>query len=759
MASGAWATTFLTHQLLHYLDVVAPEAVRAIDFDELLTGVEGFEPPDDPVAYLRDPHHWLPEPLLRRALAAAEQAAGQKEVAYEAALHYFSRGRSATPSLLELVALAFADVGGMVAHSHLWAGAYTTYLQLQALVPRPPASTAPPADDERQIWLLSRIDPGVPAILSAHHFLRGNYEGFTRLYGWVETVACEADFLQLSLEDIVAEFNDASVRWEGGTARVCDAAGAVIAEGRAIRLEEARIVLDPAAPTGGEGAAILPLQENTAALLRPARKGSATPAEEPGTASGVQAVEITRGGTLMSETGGEGGALHHRFREGDIYGAPYSCYRFCWRERPRTVETATAAVRQQFSFMILQALQQVQAVRRELLSETIGRQQLAAENLKLRRRLGQPAGHPTILGRSVAVRDVCRMVDLLAETDTTALIMGETGTGKELVAQAIHRQSARASGPFLAVNCGALTESLLESELFGHERGAFTGAIGRRRGAFELAHGGTLLLDEIGEIPPSMQVKLLRVLQEREFQRVGGERPIAVDVRVIAATNQLLERRVAEGRFRQDLYYRLKVVPVTVPPLRERRDDIPLLAEHFRLEYVDRLKRKVAAIGPDAMAALLDYHWPGNVRELRHAIERAVLLAGEQTVLTRALLPPEMQPAPSGSTGPIGLTGPAESVSIQREPTAEAVSASTVTILPDSWGGPDDWPRFASLLKQHGSLDELLTRIEWHIVTKAMAAHGGNKSRAAKALGRSYRWLRKLESRLQPPSGPHTPSA
>jgi transcriptional regulator with GAF, ATPase, and Fis domain len=739
MASGAWATTFLTHQLLHYLDAVAPEGVRAIDFDELLTGVEGFEPPDDPVAFLRDPHHWLPELLLRRALAAAEQAAGRKDVAYEAALHYFSRGRSANPSLLELVALAFADVGSMVAHSHLWAGAYTTYLKLQALVPRPPVS---PVDDERQIWLLSRIDPGVPAIISAHHFLRGNYEGFTRLYDWVETVACEADFLQLSIEEIAAEFDGASVRWDGGTAQVCDAAGAVIAEGRAIRLEESRIVLDPAAPTGGEAAAIAPFQENTSLLLRPPGLIASS------STSGEQAVEIIRGGILTAGRDGNGGAVHHRFHEGEVYGAPYSCYRFRWRERPRTVETETASVRQQFSFMILQALQQVQAVRHELLSETIGRQQLAAENLKLRRRLGQPVGHPTILGRSAAVRDVCRMVDLLAETDTTALIMGETGTGKELVAQAIHRQSARAAGPFLAVNCGALTESLLESELFGHEKGAFTGAIGRRRGAFELAHGGTLLLDEIGEIPPAMQVRLLRVLQERQFQRVGGERPITVDVRVIAATNQLLERRVAEGHFRQDLYYRLKVVPVTVPPLRERRDDIPLLAEHFRLEYVDRLKRKVAAIGPDAMAALLDYDWPGNVRELRHAIERAVLLAGEQTVLTPALLPPEMQSAPSGS---IGLGGSTGSASAQRETAAEAHADSPAALLLDDWGGADDWSRFASLLKQHGSLDELLTRIEWHIVTKAMAAHGGNKSRAAKALGRSYRWLRKLESRLEPP--------
>ena len=769
MASGAWATTFLTHQLLRYLDAVAPEAVRAIDFDGLVTGVEGFEPPDDPVAFLRDPHHWLPEPVLRCVLTAAERASRRKEVAYEAALHSFSRGQAATPSLLELVALAFADVGGMVAHSHLWAGAYTTYLSLQALVPRPAESSfSTSSDDERQIWLLSRIDPGVPLILSAHHFLRGNYEGFTRLYNWVESVACEADFLQLSLEEIAAEFAGAAIRWNGETVQVCDASGGAIAEARTIRLEEARIVLHPAAQPGAEAAAIAPLKENTAALLRPARRGTITSSVASGAASsGVLAVEIVKGGTLVD---GTLPALQHRFQEGEIYGAPYSCYRFRWRERPRPSDTATASVRQQFSYMILQTLQQVQAVRRELLSETIGRQRLATENLHLRRRLGHPSGHPTILGRSAAIRAVCQLIDLLAGSDTTALIMGETGTGKELVAQAIHRQSARASGPFLAVNCGALTESLLESELFGHERGAFTGAVGRRRGAFELAHGGTLLLDEIGEIPPSMQVKLLRVLQEREFQRVGGERPIAVDVRVIAATNQPLERRVAEGRFRQDLYYRLKVVPVTVPPLRERRDDIPLLAEHFRVEYVNRLKRRVAAVGPDAMAAMLDYNWPGNVRELRHAIERAVLLAGDQTLLTRSLLPPEIQSAGSLYAGARaeGLHFPKSSVFGAAMPpppepqmgVPSAPETHPVAVEPASiYAGVGDWTRCAELLKRHGSLDELMAMIEWQIVTTAMAAHGGNKSRAAKALGRSYRWLRKLESRLQSPSDRRTPSA
>jgi len=374
-----------------------------------------------------------------------------------------------------------------------------------------------------------------------------------------------------------------------------------------------------------------------------------------------------------------------------------------------------------------------------------------------------------VIGHSLAMVQLFDVIRRVSGSRAILLLRGESGTGKELLARTIHALSPRRSRAFVAVHCAALPETLLESELFGHERGAFTGAISRRRGAFELAHGGTLLLDEIGEIPPSMQVKLLRVLQEREFQRVGGERPIAVDVRVIAATNQLLERRVDEGRFRQDLYYRLKVVPVTVPPLRERRDDIPLLAEHFRLEYVDRLKRKVAAIGPDAMATLLDYHWPGNVRELRHAIERAVLLAGEQTVLTRALLPSEMQTAGQSyagaraeevkkshhdqfpersASGQAMPPHPEPQMVVPSAPETPASAAKSASI----YAGMGDWTHCAELLKRHGSLDELMAMIEWQIVTTAMAAHGGNKSRAAKALGRSYRWLRKLESRLEPPS-------
>ena len=713
MTSPAWATTFLTHQLLHYLDHAAPLAGRAIDYRALFSGIDGFDPPESPEAFLRDPHHWLPEPVLRRVLTAAEQAAGSKTVAYEAARYFFGAGRPSQPSLLEVIALAFSDVGGMVGSSHLWAGAYTTYLHLQALMPKRRASVA---GGEHQCWLLTRLAPGVAPMLSAHHFLRGSYEGFTQLYEWVESAVCEPSMLQLSLEEIAAEFPGASVRWEGDRVRLLDASGATAAEGRRVSLIAETVELDlnsvPAHP-----APIVAVHDGRAAILT-----SSTPA---GVASrgACSAVEIVRGGTVAH------GPAIHRFTEGERYGAPYSCYRFRWRERARQADTATAAaMRGQFSAMLLSALQQIQSVQRRLLSATIGQQQLSVENLSLRRRLESQPMHPTILGQSEAIRELCRMIDLLAETDTTVLIMGETGTGKELVAQAIHRQSARSAGPFLAVNCGAVAESLLDSELFGHERGAFTGAISRRRGKFELAHGGTLFLDEIGEVTSAMQVKLLRVLQEREIQRVGGERPVAVDVRIVAATNQLLDKLVAEGRFRQDLYYRLKVVPVTVAPLRERREDIPLLAQHFLQEYTVRLNRRVTAIAPDAMTAMLDYGWPGNVRELRHAIERAVLLAGAQATLTPGLLPTELQPLGPGV------------------PT-DAPSAATSAGRPVGLG---DWARCSQLLREYGSLDELLAMVEWQIVTEAMAAHGGNKSRAAKALGRSYRWLRKLENRLHP---------
>jgi two-component system response regulator HydG len=242
-----------------------------------------------------------------------------------------------------------------------------------------------------------------------------------------------------------------------------------------------------------------------------------------------------------------------------------------------------------------------------------------------------------LVGQGEKMAQVRRTVEKVAASDTTVFIAGESGTGKELVARAIHRLSKRANGPFIKVNCGALTETLLESELFGHEKGAFTGAIKQKLGRFELADGGTLFLDEVGDVPPSMQVKLLRALQEQEFERVGGEAPIKVDVRVVSATNKDLEAEVAAGRFRQDLFFRLHVLPVKLPPLRERREDIPVLVHHFIAKLGPKTNARIRAVSDAALGRIMAYHWPGNVRELENAIEQALVFAEGEEIGPSAL--------------------------------------------------------------------------------------------------------------------------
>ena len=235
--------------------------------------------------------------------------------------------------------------------------------------------------------------------------------------------------------------------------------------------------------------------------------------------------------------------------------------------------------------------------------------------------------HYGIVGTSRAVQEVVRLARLVAQSRSTVLVTGETGTGKELVARAIHNWSAQRDMPLVRVNCAALPETLIESELFGHVRGAFTGAVTNKKGRFALADGGTILLDEIGVIAPSVQAKLLRVLQEREFEPLGSERTVQVDVRIIAATNRDLRQLAAEGRFQEDLYYRLNVIPIAMPPLRDRREDIPLLVEHFIRRHASRAGKRIDGISPEAMAAFVDGQWPGNVRELENTVERAVVLA------------------------------------------------------------------------------------------------------------------------------------
>jgi len=309
----------------------------------------------------------------------------------------------------------------------------------------------------------------------------------------------------------------------------------------------------------------------------------------------------------------------------------------------------------------------------------------------------QPSGLEGLIGQSEALKRVVDMAHRAAPTDLTILVQGESGTGKEVLTRAIHRLSVRKDGPFVPVNCAAIPEGLLESELFGHERGAFTGAVRARPGRFELAKEGTLFLDEIGDMPLSMQAKILRVLQEREFERVGGTRTMTADVRVIAATHRDLDAAVAQGTFRQDLFYRLQGVGIVLPPLRERVDDLPLLATHLLERAAQRLTRQPAVLSPEALRCLWTYPWPGNVRELQHVLEGAMVLS--DGVIRFDHLPPAIQRA--AQARPAALTGPVLS----------------------------------------GSLDEALEEWERRMILDALQQTQGVQARAARILGVSERSL------------------
>jgi len=337
------------------------------------------------------------------------------------------------------------------------------------------------------------------------------------------------------------------------------------------------------------------------------------------------------------------------------------------------------------SLMIGQAVRLRQQMRME-------RKQLLEENIQLKEQLKDRFRPANIIGKSKAMQAVYDLIAQVSKSNTSVLIWGESGTGKELVANAIHYNSLRASKPFIKVNCAALPETVIESELFGHEKGSFTGAIGQRKGRFELAHGGSIFLDEVGDLSPATQIKLLRVLQEKEFERVGGITTIKTDVRIIAATNRNLEKFVEEEKFREDLYYRLNVFPIYMPPLRERKTDIPLLVDYFVGKYSKANHKNICRISTPAIDMLMSYHWPGNVRELENCIERAVILSNDD-VIHGHHLPPTLQ-------------------------TAEATGTTS-----------------------GGNFQETLNNLEREIILDALKSSRGNQTKAARALGLTERLM------------------
>ncbi len=310
---------------------------------------------------------------------------------------------------------------------------------------------------------------------------------------------------------------------------------------------------------------------------------------------------------------------------------------------------------------------------------------------------------PPLVGQSAAMRQIYEIVGKVAESPSTVLVTGESGTGKELIARELHRGSSRRDKPLIKVNCAAIPKDLVESELFGYEKGAFTGAVASKPGRFELADGGTLFLDEIGEIPVEMQVKLLRALQESEFERVGGIKTLHVDVRLIAATNRDLKALIADGRFREDLYYRLAVVPISLPPLRDRREDIPLLAQHFIAKYNHRLGKRIERVDDEGLQMLLAYSWPGNIRELENLMERSVLFADGPVILGSSL-PDALRERTAGAVVPIAAVGPLGAI-------AAPSGASMKEIV------------------RHAQAE-----LEKELISRALDETGGNVTRAAKRL-------------------------
>ncbi|MFN8059702.1 MAG: sigma-54 dependent transcriptional regulator [Vicinamibacterales bacterium] len=342
--------------------------------------------------------------------------------------------------------------------------------------------------------------------------------------------------------------------------------------------------------------------------------------------------------------------------------------------------------------------------------QALERVALKAENVRLKRELDASHQFAGIIGRSDAMLAVFSLIETIATTSSTVLITGESGTGKELAARAIHHQSLRRDHPFVAVNCGALTETLLESELFGHVRGAFTGAATNKKGLIEIADKGTIFLDEIGEMSPLMQVKLLRVLQERTFRRVGGTEEVPADIRIVAATNRNLGQMVREGRFREDLFYRINVIPLQLPPLRERGEDIDLLARHFVDRFSAQMGKAVRGISREAVAYLHRYDWPGNIRELENAMERAVALEPTPTILIESLPEAVRAGRVDGAAGP-------SSVEAGIDP-------------------PSAFPAQGFDLERH------VQDLERDYLIEALKRAGGVKARAAELLGMSFRSFR-----------------
>ena len=733
MSLQPWITCLQSGILIRHLEARYPEQASKVDLKRVMGVAESFQEIQDARAFLTDASNWVPVSVFRELIKACELASGEKDFTYLAALAYYETVKTQTPTLIETIAILLNDVESVFRSVGNWASAYTNYLQLQSFV-------CP--DETQSLHILSRNLPPVDPVLGNMRLVQGNLEGTAKLDPSVETATCQEVYSQLRLETLVNEFGDAYVMTAKNDRFTVArrSTGEVVITGQTIRLVPTLIPIKAdriPAPHGSD--------EQLVATLDQQGHLSVWTAEEPvrrsQTHSPTQddhctAIRIERGGILSA------GSLSTTVKAGSIYNAPYTHYRLHWTNHPPQTNNAAAAGRSQlltdpraFAFQLFTHLKNLQATHRHMLTMFLRNVELIQENIQLKQELSAQQETGGIIGKSAPLLDLLSLIRTIAPSDTTVLVTGETGTGKELAARLIHQLSRRKDRRFVAVNCGALPETLLESELFGHEKGSFTGAIAQKKGKFELAEGGTLFLDEIGDISPAVQVKLLRVLQEREFQRVGGTSDLKANLRLIAATNRDLLAMMEQNQFRQDLFYRLNVIQLYVPAVRERPEDIAELAHHFVQRFAEKTGKSIAGLTPDALQLCLAYKWSGNIRELENVMERAVTLAPEgKKWITPDLLPNNLRS------------------------TTELAPSLDLAELVDRV----DWSALLKTLETRGSLTGFLNYLEWTITRRAVAEYGGNKSRAAKVLGRTYRWLRKLETEMthreSPPSNPDSHS-
>ena len=643
-----WITCYVTDMLVSYLRE-SLHSEDQIDYAALFRGVEGFETPADPRSFLADVKNWIPLSVLRELELQCEKISGKKDITYHAAKAYFRPGRKQLPSLFEVIIQVLNDVRLVLAFANTWGASQTTYLKLQTFE-KPGTQNEP--------YVLAQFDQNVGPAISAINLLKGFVEGFPRIYPFIEEVTCVEEISQLRLDDILREFPLLAATRQGD---------AVIIRDRASKeplVKAMRVCLKTESVTQPDD--LVSLSPDTVVVRsKDGQMEVLTPeiAADPGrnTRALHFAYQITTPGVISH------GPLTYAFQQGQIFEAPYCRFRVAIKERPVSQqEISVQHLRTEVSKLLFEQLRQTKQAHTRMIQMSVEKNRLALENIRLRREVQREYSFGGLIGQSNQMQELFGLIRSIAETDVTVLIQGETGTGKELIARAIHYNGPRKNKRFVAINCGALSLTLLESELFGHEKGAFTGAIGQKKGIFEAASGGTLFLDEIGEISPSTQVKLLRVLQEGEVQRVGGTDTIKVDVRIIAATNQNLETLVGKGSFRQDLYYRLNVFPLTVRPLRERLDDIPILVSHFIDKSRQLTKKTVKGLTSQAMALLLSYNWPGNVRELENTIQRMMVVCKDETLDVQDI--------------PVGIRG-TESVPVSNTPLLKGISRGSTELV------------------------------------------------------------------------------